>query len=64
MSDFWNNISRYPRFFISSMLGLVLIILAPVKNLLKVPKLRIALVVSGISFITILYAILRGMTGV
>jgi hypothetical protein len=24
MNDFWNNISRYPRFFISSLAGLIL----------------------------------------
>jgi hypothetical protein len=28
---FWNNISRYPRFFISSLVGSVLVILAPLK---------------------------------
>jgi hypothetical protein len=64
MSDFWNNISRYPRFFISSMVGLILVILAPLKNLLKVPKLRIILIVSVIIFLTVLYVILRGMTGI
>lgn len=63
MSDFWNNISRYPRFFISSMVGLILVILAPLKNLLKVPKLRIILIVSVIIFLTLLYFVLRGMTG-
>jgi hypothetical protein len=41
MNDFWNNISRYPRFFISSLAGLILVILAPFKNLFKVPKFRI-----------------------
>nr|YP_003734973.1 hypothetical protein DUBAC_pgp024 [Durinskia baltica]ADI40189.1 hypothetical protein [Durinskia baltica] len=64
MSDFWNNISRYPRFFISSMVGLILVILAPLKNLLKVPKLRIILIVSVIIFLTLLYFVLRGMTGI
>jgi Protein of unknown function (DUF751) len=63
MSNFWNNISRYPRFFISSMVGLVLVILAPIKNLLKVPKLRLILILSFISFIIFLYWILRNMTG-
>ena len=41
MNDFWNNISRYPRFFISSLAGLILVILAPFKNLLKIKKFRI-----------------------
>ena len=63
MSEFWNNISRYPRFFISSMVGLLLVILAPLKNLLKVPKLRIILILSVVSFLTLLYFVLRGMTG-
>jgi len=64
MSDFWNNISRYPRFFISSMVGLILVILAPIKNLLKVPSLRIILILFFIFFTALLYFILRGMTGV
>ena len=63
MSDFWNNISRYPRFFISSMVGLVLVILAPLKNLLKVPKLRIILIFSFVVFIMSLYFIIKNMAG-
>ena len=63
MSDFWNNISRYPRFFISSMAGLILVILAPLKNLFKVPKLRIFAVIFFISVITVLTIILRNMVG-
>ena len=63
MNDFWNNISRYPRFFISSLIGLILVILAPFKNLFKVPKLRIVLILSLITLITVLYLILRSMVG-
>ena len=63
MSEFWNNISRYPRFFISSMIGLILVILAPLKNLVKVPKLRVVLILSFLLVITLLYFILRNMTG-
>jgi hypothetical protein len=63
MSEFWNNISRYPRFFISSMVGLILVILAPLKNLLKVPKLRIILILSVIILITLLYFIIGNMAG-
>jgi hypothetical protein len=43
MNDFWNNISRYPRFFISSLAGLILVILTPFKNLFKIKKFRIFL---------------------
>ena len=36
MSDFWDNILRFPRFFISSTLGLILTIIGPFFNLLIV----------------------------
>jgi len=63
MNDFWNNISRYPRFFISSFAGLILIILAPFKNLFKIPKFRIVLIMSFVLFIILLYSIIASMTG-
>jgi hypothetical protein len=63
MNDFWNNISRYPRFFISSVAGLILVILAPFKNLFKIKKLRIFVIIGLILFIGILYFILFNMAG-
>lgn len=62
MSDFWNNISRYPRFFVSSLLGLILVILAPFVNLLKVKKFRVVLPVFIFLFISLLYFIIANMT--
>ena len=62
MNDFWKNISRYPRFFISSLVGSLLIILAPFKNLFKIPKFR-SLVIGGILIIILgLYTIITNMT--
>ena len=63
MSDFWNNISRYPRFFISSLAGLILVIISPFKNLFKIKKLRILVILGFILFIGILYTILVNMVG-
>jgi Protein of unknown function (DUF751) len=63
MSDFWTNLSRYPRFFISSMAGLILVILAPFRNLFKIKKFRILLPIVLILFIIIFYLILTSMTG-
>ena len=63
MNDFWTNISRYPRFFISSLAGLILIILAPFKNLFKVPKLRIFLIIGSFLLVLGLYLIIQSMTG-
>jgi hypothetical protein len=63
MSNFWTNIVRYPRFFISSMIGLVLIILTPLRNLFKIPKLRLFLLLFILVFILSLYFIIRAMIG-
>ena len=63
MSDFWTNVSRYPRFFISSLVGLILVILTPFRNLFKIKKLRIIVPIIFLSFSIILYMIIINMTG-
>ena len=63
MSDFWTNLSRYPRFFISSLAGLILVILTPFRNLFKIKKLRIIVPIIFVLFITVLYLIIQNMTG-
>ena len=63
MNDFWTNVSRYPRFFISSLAGLILIILTPFRNLLKIKRFRIILPIVLILFLGSLYFILISMTG-
>ena len=63
MNDFWTNISRYPRFFISSSIGLVLIIIAPFRNLFKIKKLRFFVIIGCILVLTILYTIIISMVG-
>jgi len=63
MNDFWNNISRYPRFFISSLAGLILVILTPFRNLFKIKKFRFIFPILFILFSTILYKIFTSMTG-
>ena len=63
MNDFWTNVSRYPRFFISSLTGLILIILTPFRNLLKIKKLRMLVPLILIIFLSSLYFILINMTG-
>lgn len=63
MNNFWSNIVRYPRFFISSMVGLILIILTPFRNLFKTPKLRLFLILFSLVFITSVYFIIRNMVG-
>ena len=62
MNSFWTNILRYPRFFISSLVGLILVILTPFRNLFKIPKLRIFLIISIVLLFIALYFILLNMT--
>jgi hypothetical protein len=62
MNNFWNNVLRYPRFFISSVAGLIIVILTPFKNLFKIRKLRIFLVIFFLLFIAILYGVIINMT--
>jgi hypothetical protein len=64
MNDFWNNISRYPRFFISSLAGLILVILAPLRNLFKIKRFRILLPIFILLFLIFMYLIIRSMTGI
>ena len=61
MENFWTNILRYPRFFISSLLGLILIILTPFRNLFKNPKLKVLALIGTLLFISILAFILKSM---
>ena len=35
MANFWENIARYPKFFISSVIGLIVIITSPLRKLNK-----------------------------
>jgi len=63
MNDFWTNILRYPRFFISSLIGLILVILTPFRNLFKTPKLRVVVILVLFLSILTLYIILKNMVG-
>ena len=63
MSDFWNNLSRYPRFFISSLIGLILVIIAPIRNLLKLSKFRFVAIAGIIITFGIVFLILQKMVG-
>ncbi|MEY3310711.1 MAG: hypothetical protein RL348_29 [Bacteroidota bacterium] len=61
MPDFWENLLRFPRFFISSILGLVLTILGPFFNLLRDPKTTWILLFSTVLSIAFLILTLQAM---
>nr|ALG63626.1 hypothetical protein [Guillardia theta] len=64
MPDFWENVFRYPRFFISSVIGLLLTILGPLLNLLNRPKTTVIFIILSILSITLLTFTLRLMLGI
>jgi hypothetical protein len=56
MPDFWENVLRFPRFFISAMVGLVFTIIGPFLNLLRRPQTTILFVfitIGSLVFITL-----------
>ncbi|WP_017306847.1 DUF751 family protein [Spirulina subsalsa] len=63
MKDFWENVSRYPRYFITFTLGIFFSIFGWLKPLLKNPVSAIALfgIVFGGGMFVLLT--LRGMLG-
>ena len=63
MNNFWNNILRYPRFFISSLLGLTLIIITPFRNVFRLPNFRIITSLSIIALLSLIFMTIIKMTG-
>jgi Protein of unknown function (DUF751) len=60
---FWDNVFRYPRYFITTLLGVLLSTFAPLAPLLKRPVTLVALIgfmIGGFVFVTFT---LRAMLG-
>ena len=63
MPTFWENVLRFPRFFISSVIGLVLIIFGPSLNLLRKPQTTVIFFAVLGSTILLLQTTLKAMLG-
>ncbi len=64
---FWDNVFRYPRYFISTLLGVFLSTFAPLAPLLKRPVTLIAIIglsVSGFIFVTFTLRAMLGLSAV
>jgi hypothetical protein len=60
---FWDNVFRYPRYFISTVLGVFLSTFAPLAPLLKNPVTLIAIISLSVSAFIFLTFTLRAMLG-
>lgn len=63
MQEFFDNVSRYPRYLISFSLGIFYNAIAPLIPLLKRPTTAIALISAAIAFFIGLSFTLRAMLG-
>ena len=64
---FWQNISRYPRYFITICLGVFVVLFERVKPLLSRPVTAIALIgilISGLVFVALTLQAMLGLTPV
>ncbi|MBD1939827.1 DUF751 family protein [Microcoleus sp. FACHB-68] len=65
--DFWTNVSRYPRYFITIILGIFFFLFEWLKPLLKRPVTAIAIVallVSGAIFVSLTLRAMLGLSPV
>jgi len=60
MNNFWKNIIKYPQFLVSSILGIILVMLTPFRNLLK-GKSTVILILIVVFAVYGLIAILKNM---
>lgn len=58
---FWDNLLRYPRFFISSMVGLILVVINPIITQLKKFNDKKIIYIFLLSSLIILFWILKEM---
>lgn len=58
---FWDNLLRYPRFFISSMIGLILVLINPIISQLKKFNDKKIIVIFFIIVSIALFCILKEM---
>lgn len=63
MNDFWANVSRYPRYFITIVLGIFFAFFGWLKPLLRNPVSAVALVGFLVSSMVFLYFTLAAMLG-
>lgn len=63
-SDFWVNVSRYGRYFITVLLGTAYITVKPLIQLLKRPKTAIAVILGLVALYLFVSTTVQGMLGV
>jgi heme/copper-type cytochrome/quinol oxidase subunit 4 len=67
MQDFFDNVSRYPRYLISFTLGILLTAISPLLPLFKRPStaiVAVAFLVAGFTFITFTLRAMLGLSAV
>jgi hypothetical protein len=56
--NFWDNLLRYPRFFVSSMIGLFLVLITPIIRLSKeIPNKKVLALIFLMGFFSLLWVL-------
>lgn len=63
MNDFWQNVSRYPRFLVTIILGIFFALAQPIMPLLRKPTTAIPLIGIFVAGFVCLYFTLQAMLG-
>ena len=66
MQEFFRNVSRYPRYFITFTLGILFSVIQPLQPLLRRPTTAVALigaVVAGFAFLSFTLQAMLGLNG-
>lgn len=58
---FWDNLLRYPRFFLSSMIGLILILINPIVGIVKKLEDKKIVYIFFIGILITIFWILKAM---
>nr|AIA21357.1 hypothetical protein [Pyropia kanakaensis] len=64
MNNFWNNILKFPRFLVSVIFGLLLIIISPFFVLLKKPLTSFFFIISLTALVAILTVTIKKMLNI
>jgi len=64
MFNFWENIARYPRFFISATAGLFLILLSPFQKLFRTNLGKLLFIVIVFTIFTLGFLIFNAMLNI
>nr|YP_009398980.1 hypothetical protein [Cliftonaea pectinata]ARW68159.1 hypothetical protein [Cliftonaea pectinata] len=63
MSDFWNNLYKFPRFLVGTIIGFFLTTFRPIFKLLKNKNSKFTFIITTYIIIRVIHITIKKMTG-